>query len=247
VLETEVAKPAVEYFKAQGYDVYSEVQALHGRADIVAVKGLEVVVVEAKTRFSFKVLAQATRWTSVASKIYILTPQRRQTKLTSDEWHLMREVMTWKGIGWLTLEYGDRILVQKQAKEQEQAEPELLLKYVVPEQQTGPEAGSKGGGYYTEYRGTCNRIAAYVHEHPGARLIDVVRVVKHHYKTFSSARQALMKCAETGVIHGVRAERNAAGAIVLFVDDHPMRGSVRMSAAIESGLEEMGLAPSSPA
>lgn len=238
MLEVDVARPAVEYFKSQGYEVYTEVQALQGRADLVAVKGEEVVVVEAKAKFCFTVIAQAARWTSMASKIYILTPPFKRTKLTSDEWRLMREVMRWKGIGWLSLQHGGHLHRQHEAKLQDKAKPELLKSYLVPEQQSGPEAGSRGGGYHTDYRGTCNKIAAYVRENPGALLSDVVKKVEHHYKSMRSAQQSLAKCAEKGVIHGVRAERKGTN-IVLFPDLRT--SSERLSDAIAVGKEELGL------
>lgn len=238
MLEVDVARPAVEYFKSQRYEVYTEVQALHGRADIVAVKGDEVVVVEAKAKFCFTVIAQAVRWTEMASKIYILTPPKHRTKFTSDEWRLMREVMRWKGIGWLTLQHGGHLFRQYEAKLQEKAKPELMKGYLVPEQQSGPEAGSRGGGYHTDYRGTCNKIAAYVRANPGALLSDVLKQVSHHYKSMRSAQQSLAKCAEKGVIHGVYAERRG-NDIALFPDARS--GSERLSDAIAQGKEELGL------
>lgn len=248
MLEVDIARPVVEHFRRLDYRVHSEVQTGHGRADIVAVKGVDVIVVEAKTRFSFDVVAQAVRWVRLATRVYIVTPPARVGKMGQDQFDLLREVMSWKSIGWFVVDRNDgRVFERKAAGRQEKANTNTLLRALAPEQESGPEAGSRGGGYYTEYRGTCNRIAEYVKAKPGATLSDVVRDVPHHYKTAASARTALTKCAEKGVIHGIRAERNKDGAIALFLDDHPMRGSVRMSAAIESGLEEMGLAPSSSA
>jgi hypothetical protein len=220
MLETDVARPAVEHFKRLGYAVHSEVQTIFGRADIVAVKlPSELIVIEAKARFGFDVVAQAARWHGHATKIYVLTPGSfRPTKMTGDEYTLLREVMTWKKIGWIEV-FESRINFRRDAPLQEKVNLETVMSSLVPEQIDGVEAGSRGGGYYTKYRGTCNKIAAYLRDHPGSTISEVLLNITHHYSSLASAKNSLARSAERGVIHGVRSERRKGGELVLFVDD----------------------------
>ena len=65
--ERELAAPVVEWLSAQHFEVYQEVE-LHSRvADIVAVDGKRVWVIECKRTMSLDLLDQANRWRWLAT------------------------------------------------------------------------------------------------------------------------------------------------------------------------------------
>lgn len=85
-LEVELGPPVIEWLTGQGFDVYQEVSAWSGIADIVAVCGAPlaaedeerqrqrrqiVAVVELKTSLSFELLYQARRWRGVAHQVWV--------------------------------------------------------------------------------------------------------------------------------------------------------------------------------
>lgn len=80
--ETDIAKAAVDWLTSQNWEVYQEVQFRpFGRiADIVAVNGRLVWVVECKTSLNLALLEQAYRWRGYANFISIAVPQARNGK-----------------------------------------------------------------------------------------------------------------------------------------------------------------------
>lgn len=71
ILETDLYGPVRDYLVAQGYTVHSEVK----HCDITAVKGEELVVVELKTSFNLKLLAQTVKRQRVADSVYVAIPK----------------------------------------------------------------------------------------------------------------------------------------------------------------------------
>ncbi|MBC2632303.1 hypothetical protein H6X84_25135, partial [Salmonella enterica subsp. enterica serovar Enteritidis] len=57
-----------QYFEGKGYTVYPEIEPLSGykRADIVAIKDQDVVIVEMKVGFGLTVIQQAFDWRGYA-------------------------------------------------------------------------------------------------------------------------------------------------------------------------------------
>lgn len=74
--------PLKLYLERLGYTVYPEIEPRTGgpRADIVAVKGDQLMIVEMKTRFGLAVMEQADHWASggYAHQTYIAIPRRER-------------------------------------------------------------------------------------------------------------------------------------------------------------------------
>ena len=70
MLETDLYKPVYDYLVLQGYTVHSEVK----NCDITAIKGEELVVVELKTTFNLKLLAQGAKRQRIADSVYVAIP-----------------------------------------------------------------------------------------------------------------------------------------------------------------------------
>ena len=70
MLETDLYKPVYDYLVRQGYTVHSEVK----NCDITAIKGEELIVVELKTSFNLKLLAQGAKRQRIADSVYVAIP-----------------------------------------------------------------------------------------------------------------------------------------------------------------------------
>lgn len=79
ILETDLYEPVRDYLEKQGYTVHSEVK----HCDITAIKGEELVVVELKTSFNLKLLAQTVRRQRVADSVYVAVPKPKGGRKTA--------------------------------------------------------------------------------------------------------------------------------------------------------------------
>jgi hypothetical protein len=69
--ETDLYKPVREYLEGLGYNVQGEVKD----CDLAAIMGEELVVVELKTAFNLKLLAQAVKRQRAADSVYVAIPR----------------------------------------------------------------------------------------------------------------------------------------------------------------------------
>jgi hypothetical protein len=77
--EVELAEPVIGHFEDLKYDVYQEVTICGGCADIVAVSGKIVTIIEVKTSLTISLLHQADGWKRWANYIYIAVPYTRDS------------------------------------------------------------------------------------------------------------------------------------------------------------------------
>lgn len=69
--ETDLFKPVRTLFLEQGYDVQGEILA----ADVFAVKGDEIIIVELKLQISLKLIYQTMERQKVAHRVYLAAPK----------------------------------------------------------------------------------------------------------------------------------------------------------------------------
>lgn len=79
MFETDLYKPVHDYLVMQGYTVHSEVK----NCDITAMKGDELVVIELKTAFNLKLLAQGVKRQRIADSVYLAIPSPKGGKRSS--------------------------------------------------------------------------------------------------------------------------------------------------------------------
>jgi hypothetical protein len=89
--EVDLYKPVKDYFTAEGYDVYGEVND----CDVVAVKEDELIIVELKLRLNLDLIMQATKRQRLSDHVYVAIP-RPKLSFRSQKWrditHLMRRL-----------------------------------------------------------------------------------------------------------------------------------------------------------
>lgn len=221
--ESELAEALVAYLEQQGWDCYHEVEGAYGgRADLVAVGDREVWVFETKLTMSLALLEQAWRWIrfAMAHRVVVVTPHLQPG---TPGHQLVHWICAKDGIGWFCIERGSVMPVHERVK------PELhrhlcdqhLGTMVRPEHKTHARAGSTGGGFWTDFRGTCEEIVRVVRERPGISIGECIGAIRHHYSTTATARGSILKAAKKKVIPGVRLETDARGRFVLFPKDAP--------------------------
>jgi hypothetical protein len=203
--ETELAAPLVAYLRDMGWTVYQEVKVKGPRADIVAVRGQLVYVIECKLSLSLAVLDQAANWLWQANYVSVAVPYRRSPGRAAQT-----VLNTW-GVGCCTIsqpirpEYGGISFITK-PKLNRKACPQTLLGCLSDKQQDYAEAGNADGKFWSPFNETCENVRRYVTNHPGCSIGDVIKGLdKHHYAGDSTAKSSLLAWAKLGKLRGVEA------------------------------------------
>jgi len=222
--ETEVARPVVAHLESQRWDVYQEVEGHGGRADIVAVLGSLVWVVEVKRTLSLSLLAQATAWRPWAHYVSIAVPQGTRA---NDGHRFGERLAEERGIGVIVVaapvtlgrkEIRPAVVVPHvMGKLNRRASCVQELRNVLrPEHKTFAEAGGDTGRYWSPFRQTCKLVGEAVKS--GARpLRDVISEIDHHYASDAGARACLTKWIDAGKIPGVTLRRDGRRLLVEVV------------------------------
>lgn len=214
--EVELARPVVAWLESQGWTVYQEVQPSIGLApvaDIVAVQGNLLWIVECKRSFGLAVLEQCEHWLPYANFVSAAYPHS-STKRSRG---LPERVADWLGVGQLSVQCNDLTpynlglqFTYRDRSPRLNRKP-VLKQYVTnaltEQHRTFAEAGNADGLRWTPYRATCDQVLNYVKEHPGASAKDVVNHIRHHYSSDATARSCLVQWGRAGKVYGVRVEQ----------------------------------------
>ena len=107
IIERDLYAPVKVHLTGQGYDVKGEV----GAADIVAMKGDDIIIVELKTGFSLSLFHQAINRQSMTDQVYVCVPSMSgKAGLTSMRKNKM--LCRRLGIGLLTVKMPDGKVVE---------------------------------------------------------------------------------------------------------------------------------------
>ena len=196
--ETELATTVLAELQRFGYETYEEVYA-GNRADIVAVQGPVLAVVECKVSLSLKFLDQLLEWRGQANHIIAAYAGGRYNGAFDF-------VCRSAGIGVWEVRGAQHIVIR--------CHPRLfrktgsrLRRALSPQNRSGAgvSAGTNGGGYHTPFRETCQTLRAIVARHPdGILLRDALTQFNHHYSSNKVAMSSLPKLIRSGVIKGIR-------------------------------------------
>jgi len=204
----------VRWLEDSRWDVYQEVACGPGVADIVAVQGALIWVIEVKKALSLAVLEQAWEWRRYAPLISVATPNtdRRKEGRRFAEWALYQ-----MGVGAFTVDVYDEV--------QERIPASLLRAPVLadrlraalnPAQKTFAPAGSRGK-HWTPFHGTCHMLKAYLTSSGPQPLKTVLDNIQTHYRSRSTARACLTRWIRAGIVEGVRIDEQC----VVNLDPNP--------------------------
>ncbi|WP_426491091.1 hypothetical protein [Hymenobacter sp. 102] len=194
----------VEQLKLAGWQVYQEVEIPGGRVDIVAVRGPIRWAIEVKTSMNLAVMEQARRnqmWFHFSS-IAVPRPARGQF---GPSWKFAAECGTLFGFGVLCIfEQGRRV----DAGFTRYSEGRLNRKpgpiKLWEQQRTECAAGSSTGGHWTDFKHTVRQLEHTVRLHPGVKLREAVKSIRHHYSNEPSAVGCISRYIRSGIITSLR-------------------------------------------
>lgn len=192
--ESDLAKLIIDYFEADGYEVYKEVVNTgkgKNRADVILVKNGEYTVIETKLSFGLTVIEQSFLWKPFVHFSYICIPRSTKRNARLFGYNLCRDF----GIGVIDIgKKGDIRIVHESSYTRE---PELPQLY---EEQKEQEAGTTGNQYVTPFKITCKKLVEYVQENGEVPILTALKDIEHHYKSDASGKNALAKLIKIGVI-----------------------------------------------
>lgn len=217
--EAELAKLVIEWFRADGWDVFQEVPFAGIAADIVVTRGPLIGVVECKKYLNFDVLEQCDRWLPHANFVWAATWCAKR----GNSWYA-NKVCRYSGFG-LIQSYDNNIDSVKQKVDPEfrrKTSGELKDK-LRPEMMSGKygEAGSNRAGRYTPFKETCEQLCRIVSGSPGIELKPAIDLIKkHHYASNAAARANLRKYIEKGIVKDLT-YRIESGKFKLYLSKNP--------------------------
>lgn len=222
--EEDLGAVIVEWLRDNKWDVYQEVEPHRNGsvADIVAVQGPLVWIIELKLSASWELLHQALQWKGWANFVSVAVP----TTGGKEHSAIFEMFCRQNGIGVIQARkswwYGEKDGAEKY-KVEEEILPQLDRKAIFRDRvknaltdrhKTFSRAGNAKGLRFTPFKATCEEVLRRVKEKPGLTMKELMDGLKHHYHQDTTARACLAKWARRGVIEGVRVERE--GKVLRF-------------------------------
>lgn len=206
--EVDLAKKVVTWLTDLRWDVYQEVQIRRSGsiADIVAVQGKRVWVIECKKSMSLQLLGQAEEWKRFAHMVSVAIPHGNRN---SKARFMAALVLERFGIGELLVgsgppdAYGPTVQERLAPALSRKAQANDILDCLTEEHKTYAEAGNSKGRRYTPFAATCDTLVRYVKRNPGCSMKEAVEGIPHHYASPQSARISLAKWIDAGIISGI--------------------------------------------
>lgn len=212
--EQEAAALVVDYLTGLGLDVYQEV-ALAGYggvvADIVALRGREVWIVEVKTTWSLDLLDQLRehKFRCHGHRIFAAVPFSRND-------HARERLFKDLGFGSICIrksspgeDWAKKTEVSVMAPRVTSQPLPKMIGLLDEGHKTHAKAGAPcAAGRYTPFRKTCEALAEVVGKAPGLSMKDALKRMEHHYSSDACARVSLLKWVELGKVPAVELVRN---------------------------------------
>jgi hypothetical protein len=206
--EVELAAHVVAWLTGRGWTVHQEVEMGRGgpRCDLVALRGKHLWAIECKTGVGLAVLEQAHQWLPHAHRVSVATRSSRNA--------FAARVLRDYGVGWLAVGGSGRVRAVVAPSERRRIS-ERLARSLAEEQRTFAPAGNARARFWSPWKATVAEIQAWSAAHPAATLSDLVRGIRHHYRTVATARSCLRRHIEEGLVPGVRLERRGGRILVV--------------------------------
>ena len=219
--ETELAQIVMDWMTADGWDCYPEAQFYSGdkRADIAAVRGGLLHIVECKLSFSAEVIWQAQKWKGFAHWTSVAIPH---TSRWSKGRNMFGAYCSWQGVGVIEVRknagfnhaYQD-VYYLIQPKLDRAAHRTIkslnLLDKLHPDMKNyAPGSCSERGQYThsTPFRRTMKQVKRFIEANPGCSMKEIMDGLEmHHYASDKTARSCITSALTTFDAKGIRAER----------------------------------------
>ena len=215
ISEIDVAKPIVSFLQQSGWEVYKEVMIRGGAADIIAKSGKLLWAIETKTSLSMEVIGQAYNWRDKCHFCSVGVPRGKHNAFSET-------ILKKFEIGCIEV-YGEvynqdrRVTISVDSPFHRKVDCNLVYRSLKEEQKTFSEAGSTSGNVWTPFKETVRNLIDRVRNNPGIEFKDLIRIISHHYSSYSAARNSLKKWIECGVIKEIIL-KNEDGKLKCFLD-----------------------------
>jgi hypothetical protein len=217
--EADLAAVVVAYLRDLHWDTYHEVQleSYGMTADIVAVQGPLVMVVETKLRFGLQVLQQAYTWRwrahyTVVAKGGLAQPSEFVARVMRREGIGLWGVTPWPQVGEAIAPALHR-----------QAKVAAVRRVLRPEhREMAAGAVSERGVRLTPFQDTARQVYRLLAREGPLPIRAVVDGIRTHYHCPSTARSCLLRWARKGLIAHVEV-RDIEGVAHLCLVDNPPR------------------------
>jgi len=152
------------------------------------------------------VLEQAHQWLPHAHRVSVAT-RRSQNAFAA---RVLRDY----GVGWLAVAVSGRVRPIVAPAERRRIS-ERLVRSLADEQRSFAPAGNARARFWSPWKATLAEVQAFAAAHPAAPLSDLVRGIRHHYRTAATARSCLRRHIEDGLVPGVALEREGGRLLVV--------------------------------
>lgn len=212
--ESDLFPPVKAWLEEKGYEVYSEVSSASagGRADVVAVSGPAVAVVEMKLSLTLDLIAQALRWKLFSNYIYIAIPRGKSRRLSGYVQNLLRR----EGIGLIEVDFPERTRYLRRTEVYNPVKCRFHrriddhLRESLTDKHKQLPGGHAGGGYVTNYSQTIDRVKDYLEYRARGEWASMSQILDHcetHYASPKSSLAAALRkweadWCESQVING---------------------------------------------
>lgn len=186
--ETDLAAQVVAWLNEQHWDVYQEVQfnRQSGVADIVAVRGAALWIIECKTSYSFTVLNQAAGWPVRYRSVAVPAAKERDYGVAERYYRV--------GV----IEVGFSGVVERVPAPVFCRRVDFDRRWIgqlTDLHKTFAPAGSQSGHHLTPYKRTMMEVRQFVEAHPGCTVKDLFeKYGPMHYASKESFKGNIVKC-----------------------------------------------------
>ena len=195
--ETELAQPVIAWLQEQHWDVYQEVKQYGPIADIVAVQGPLVWVIECKTTLSIGVMLQASHWMVHYRSVAVPSAQNRDVRNAAygvARRHFKVGVITVAD----TWRYSDSAIREEIEAPYMREFRKLAFRLrdkLEAEHKTFAQAGNSDGSYWTPYKRTIRDVQRFLKKNPGSTMKEIQTSIggRGHYASPASCRGNLGK------------------------------------------------------
>lgn len=203
IKEVDLAEAVIAWLEDQHWDVYQEVKVprMGGVADIVAVQGFLVWVIECKTSLTWSVIEQARLWRSHFRSVAVPRPLKRSASGRGTAYHVCHQFYKVGVIevarGWNSAWEVDEQRPAPIMREFHESSKRIMAA-LRPQHKTYAKAGSLGGNHWSPYKSTMDHVKRFITKNPGCTLSDIMAEDgRWHYASNKSARSSIRSALET--------------------------------------------------
>ena len=199
--EVDVASRLLPWLAEQEWEVHQEVMMYTGgrRADIVAVRGALLWVIEVKQTPGLALLDQGLGWIGFAHYVSVAAPRHAR------HGRVFEMFCRDHGLGFLLAGIeGTRNEIVPRLNRKPLAH--WLRGALCEETRSWAKAGNALSEYYSPFRRTVRRIQDVLKAEPGLTMRDLITKVGHHYNSDATARGAIRQWIQRGKIQGIRGD-----------------------------------------